>query len=91
MARANGGEGPIGDQSYLILWRANELAEHNHGYKVDSDYAPDLLVIGTDGGNELFAIRPNDGSFVAAPAIGMSADAVQTRGATLQEFWASFE
>lgn len=90
LASASGGEGPIGDESYLILWPATGLAERNRGYKVDPEYAPDLLLIGTDGGNEVFAIRAGDGSFVAAPLIGMSPDAVRTRGSTLQEFLASF-
>lgn len=90
LSQASGGEGPLGEESYLILWPANELAEYDRGYKVDPDYAPDLLLIGTDGGNEVFAIRAADGSFVAAPLIGMSADAVRPRGSNLSEFLASF-
>ena len=90
LTNASGGEGPIGEESYVILWPASELAEHNRGYKVDPEYAPDLLLIGTDGGNEVFAIRAGDGSFVSAPLIGMSPDAVDSRGATLQEFLNSF-
>jgi hypothetical protein len=87
---ASGGEGPLGKESYLVLWPAHELPEHNLGYKVDTDYASDLILIGTDGGNEVFAIRPPDGSFVAAPLIGMSQDAVQIKGSTLAEFLGSF-
>lgn len=90
LTSASGGEGPVGDESYVILWAATELADHNRGYKVDPDYAPDLLLIGTDGGNEVFAIRADDGSFVSAPLIGMSPDAVRARGKTLREFLASF-
>jgi hypothetical protein len=90
LRRASGGEGPLGDESYLILWSAAELAEHNKGYKVDPEYAPDLVLIGTDGGNEVFAIRPADGAFVAAPLIGMSPEAVRKRGSTMQEFVTSF-
>lgn len=90
LARASGGEGPVGDESYVILWPATELANHNQGYKVDPEYAPDLLLIGTDGGNEVFAIRAGDGAFVSAPLIGMNPDSVKPRGATLQEFLASF-
>lgn len=82
----NGGEGAVGEQSYLILWAAEELVEHNRGYKPDPHYAPDLTFIGTDGGNEVFAIRAGDGQYVAAPLIGMSEDAVKDLGATFTEF-----
>lgn len=88
--RTNGGEGPIGAQSYLILWRAEELVEHNRGYKPDARYAPDLAFIGTDGGNEVFAIRAGDGHYVAAPLIGMSPEAVKDCGATFADFVRSF-
>jgi len=90
LASANGGEGPVGDESYVVLWAATELAGHNRGYKVDPEYAPGLLLIGTDGGNEVFAVPAEDGSFVSAPLIGMSPDAIQTRSTTLGEFLASF-
>jgi len=87
---ANGGEGPIGDESYLILWPAEELVQHNEGYKADRDYAPDLVFIGTDGGNEVFAFRRADGAFVSAPLIGMAPERVHVRGAEFQEFLESF-
>lgn len=87
---ADGGEGPVGQESYVILWPVEDVVEHNRGYKPDPNYAPDLTFIGTDGGNEVFAIRSSDGHFVAAPLIGMSPEAVDDRGATLEEFLRSF-
>lgn len=90
LRRVNGGEGPIGAQSYLILWRAEELVEHNRGYRPDARYAPDLVFIGTDGGNEVFAIRAGDGHYVAAPLIGMSPEAVKDCGVTFTDFVRSF-
>lgn len=90
LAIASGGEGPIGEESYVVLWSATELAERNQGYKMDPEYAPGLLLIGSDGGNEVFALRASDGLFVSAPLIGMSPDAAQARGRTLQEFLTSF-
>ena len=74
----------------MILWAAAQLVEHNRGYKLDPEYASNLTLIGTDGGNEVFAIRTEDGAFISAPFIGMSADVVQARGTTLHEFLASF-
>jgi SMI1 / KNR4 family (SUKH-1) len=88
---ANGGEGPIGEESYLILWPVDELPQHNRSYKPDREYAADLVFIGTDGGNEVFAFRRIDGTFVSAPLIGMAPDEVQVRGATFQEFLESFK
>jgi len=90
LRQANGGEGPVGHESYLILWPVEEIVEHNRGYKPDPLYAPGLTFIGTDGGNEVFAIRAGDGHFVAAPLIGMNPDAVTDRGRTLGEFLRSF-
>src|SRR4051812_596928 len=63
----DGGEGPIGEMSYLSLWSSEALVERNRGYKFDEDYARDLTLIGTDGGNEVFAIRRSDGAYVSAP------------------------
>lgn len=86
LTTANGGEGPMGGQSYVILWPVEELVEHNRGYKPDPDYAPGLTLIGTDGGNEVFAVRSGDGHYVAAPLIGMSDGAIKDLGATFAEF-----
>lgn len=87
---ASGGEGPIGAESFLILWPVAELVERNRGYRVDPEYARDLLLIGTDGGNEVLAIRVGDGHYVSGPLIGMSPDSIEPKGATLQAFLASF-
>ena len=87
---ADGGEGPIGAESYLILWPAEELVRQNEGYKPDNAYAPDLVFIGTNGGNEVFAFRRIDGAFVSAPLIGMAPNEVQVRGSNFEEFLASF-
>lgn len=51
---------------------------------------PDLVFIGTDGGNEVFAIRAGDGHYVAATLIGMSPEAVKDCGVTFTDFVRSF-
>jgi hypothetical protein len=89
LERANGAEGSVGYESYVILWPAEELVQHNEGYKVD-DYAPELTFIGTDGGNEVFGFRQGDGAFVSAPLIGMAPEQIQFRGYTFRDFLASF-
>jgi hypothetical protein len=90
LGTANGGEGQLGRDSYLILWPVNELVLRNEEYKPDRDYGPDLVFIGTDGGNEVFAFRRSDGNFVSAPLIGMAEDEIRARGTDFQDLLESF-
>lgn len=53
MLKTNGGEGTIGKESYLRLWEIEELSESNEDYAI-SEFAPGLLIIGTDGGGTAF-------------------------------------
>jgi len=71
LERANGGERFIG-QRYAQLWRAEDLIEFNRGYKV-SEFAPNLFLIGSDGGGEAYAfdISTNDPTLFEVPFIGM--------------------
>lgn len=71
LGATNGGEGMIGE-TYLMLWRVEELAEMNTAYQVD-EYAPGLLLIGSDGGGEAFAFdtRTNPWPVVKVPFVGM--------------------
>jgi hypothetical protein len=50
----NGGEGSVGD-TYVILWRIEELIEMSKAYDV-AEYAPGLFLFGSDGGGE--AVTP---------------------------------
>src|ERR1700761_8290476 len=49
---SNGGAGFVGD-TYLHLWKAEELKPLNDGYQV-ARFAPALLLIGSDGGGEAY-------------------------------------
>ena len=51
---ANGGEGFIGEGSYLILWKLENIEKFNIAYEVH-EYAPGLILVGSDGGGEAFA------------------------------------
>jgi hypothetical protein len=68
----NGGEGSLGDNAYLALWRVEELAERNADCEMP-DRAPDLLLFGSDGGGEAFAFdtRSSPPTIVAIPFIGV--------------------
>jgi hypothetical protein len=69
----NGGEGFVGSGSYAALWRVEEICRFNKEYEV-SEYAPGLLLFGTNGGGECFGFdyRSPDRVIVQVPAIGMS-------------------
>jgi len=70
--RSNGGEGFIGQNAYVILWRLDELTEMNKAYQVN-EYAPGLFIFGSDGGGEAYAfdIRTSAMPIVSVPFVGM--------------------
>ncbi|MRX74026.1 hypothetical protein GJU40_18030 [Bacillus lacus] len=69
---SNGGEGAIG-QSYLVLWKIEDLIELNDAYGVE-EFAPGLLIIGSDGGDTAYCIdiRSDIKPFVQVPFIGLA-------------------
>jgi len=71
LRESNGGEGMIGE-NYVVLWKAEELAEMNKSYQV-AEYAPGLLFVGSDGGGEAFAFdtRTTPWPVVKVPFVGM--------------------
>jgi hypothetical protein len=72
LLQCNGGEGFMG-RHYLILWKAEKLAQFNQEYQVP-DYAPGLLMFGSSGGGEGFAFdtRMTPYPIVQVPFVGMS-------------------
>lgn len=71
LIKRNGGEGFIGN-SYVILFRVEELAQFNREYEVDK-YAPGLILFGSNGGGEGFAFdgRKSVMPIVQIPFVGM--------------------
>src|SRR3989344_6210233 len=71
LQQMNGGEGFIGN-SYVILWRVEELLEMNRAYQV-AVYAPGLFLFGSDSGGEAFAFdtRSKAKPIVVIPFVGM--------------------
>jgi hypothetical protein len=51
---SDGGVGIIGPAGYAMLWRVNDLLRSNREYEV-AEYAPGLLLFGSNGGGEGFA------------------------------------
>jgi hypothetical protein len=72
LQRMNGGEGFLGENAYVALWRVEELSDRNAGYEV-AEFAPGLFLFGSNGGGEAFAFDTRSGQFriVAVPFVGM--------------------
>jgi hypothetical protein len=72
MMISNGGEGFVGANSYLRLWKIEELLAMNDGYET-AIHLPDCLLFGTDGGDEAFAfdLRTSQTRIVQLPFLDM--------------------
>ena len=86
----DGAEGWVGD-SYVSLWPADEIVAHNKTLETH-DYAPGLLLFGTDGGGEAYAIDfASDGHVVSVPMVGLCRDLVIEVGANVLEWLADLQ
>jgi hypothetical protein len=87
----DGGEGFI-NETYVVIWRLEELAGFNEQHSV-AEYAPSLFLFGSDGAGEGFAfdVRSSPFSVVSVPFIGMSLKEAVPMGASfvnfLEKFW----
>jgi hypothetical protein len=83
----NGGEGFIGNDSYVILWAVEELESFNREYEVGS-CCPELLLIGSNGGGEAYAFdkRSTPWCVVQVPFIGMDYSLCEIIGSSFSEF-----
>ncbi len=90
LLQCNGGEGFIGPNAYLMLWRVEELLPSNAAYEV-SDLAPGLLIFGSDGGGEAHAFDTTAASWpvVTVPFVGMDRKLIQTTAASFDGFLAA--
>ncbi|WP_426303948.1 SMI1/KNR4 family protein [Acidovorax facilis] len=86
LKNTNGGEGFVGE-NYLILWTAEELAQFNNEYQV-KDYAPGLVLFGSDGGGEGYAFdtRTIPAPIVRVPFIGMDLAYIRPMADSFSEF-----
>jgi len=87
MKSANGVEGKIGENSYIAIWQIENLIQYNEGYAV-AEFAPGLLIFGSDGGDTAYAFDTRDNSMpiVAVPFIGMDIEEITFIGNTFIEF-----
>jgi hypothetical protein len=86
LKQANGGEGIVGPNAYLILFAVDELASLNKAYQVE-DYVPGLLIFGSDGGGEAFAFNTRNAMrVVRVPFVGMDTSTVEPLADTFTTF-----
>ena len=84
---ANGGEGFIGKNSYVIFWKLEELIELNKAYEV-SEYAPGIFLLGSDGGGEAYGFDMIKAHLpiVKMPFVGMTRDLVLVISSNFNDF-----
>jgi hypothetical protein len=86
LQQTDGGEGFVGN-AYVIFWRVGELQNMNKAYRV-AEYAPGLLLFGSDGGGEAFAFdtRTDAKPIVSVPFIGMELKSARVVASTFKAF-----
>jgi hypothetical protein len=90
MSRANGGEAEFG-QSWIVMWRVEDLAERNAGYGVQ-EFAPGFTFFGSNGAGEAYAWdwrATRQARYVVIPFITPEPDAAVPCGDSLEEFLAT--
>jgi hypothetical protein len=83
----DGVEGFVGREQYLLLWKAEQLEELNAAYQV-AEFAPGIVLVGTDGGDTGFGLDEKTGRYVSVPLIGLSREATRDAGGSFEEFLA---
>ena len=88
MSEHNGGEGPLGENNYGRFYKMEELQEVNDDYEVGK-WWPGHVVIGTDGGGELWAYNPDKKIYCQIDSCNTeddSGDTYTTISSSLEEF-----
>lgn len=80
----NGLEGETTD-SYLVLWSVEELVELNLAYNV-KEFISNVIIIGSDGGEDAFAYDTTNMTIIKFPFIGMGYIANEKLSDTLGDF-----
>jgi len=88
--QSNGGEGLV-DENYYILWEIENISRYNEEYEV-KEYAPDLLLFGSNGGGESYAFDRRSAGWpvVMVPFIGMSIEYAIVAAPIAENFFRKF-
>lgn len=85
MSLSNGYEGLIGN-SYVAIWKIEDLVGLNEGYAV-KEFAPHLIIFGSDGGGEAFAFDiTKEMQIVNTPFIGLGLEDEKVIAKVFDEF-----
>jgi hypothetical protein len=86
LLKSDGYEGLIG-QAYIALWNIDDIVKRNEGYAV-KEFAPHLVLFGSDGGDEAFAFDTSKSEFpiVITPFIGLGLEEENVIGNSFFEF-----
>ena len=82
----NGGEGPVGNESYLALFELEELLDYNDSLEHYS--SSEYTVFASDGGNTIFAFDKS-GEVLEFDLIGLGPDEAIRRTGGFIEFLAT--
>ena len=87
MREHNGCDGPVGREGNISIWRLEEVISATEGYDV-AEFAPGLLLFGSDGGNEAYAFDRQDPGWpiVSVPLVGLSRKEMKFVAPTFSEF-----
>ncbi|MER8753633.1 SMI1/KNR4 family protein [Mesorhizobium sp. M1050] len=91
LKKHNGGEGFVHD-SYIIFFKAEELANFNREYQVEK-YAPGILLFASNGGGEAYGFDTDDVEMpiVRIPFIFMERQSAETIARDLADLFARLE
>lgn len=78
------GEGMVGENSYLLLWKKSEIEELNDMYETH-EFLSDVMLIGSDGGDMAYGIDIN-GRYIEVPFIGMDDEEIKVIGNNFDDF-----
>lgn len=83
----NGGEGPIGDNGYVSLWKVEDIAPSNEEYG-SQEFTPGLVLFASDGGGTAYAFdtRQEPVRIVAVPFISIDLADVEPISQSFVEF-----
>ncbi len=86
LLKSNGYEGSIGE-SYVAIWNIEELITLNDAYEV-KEFAPHLILIGSDGGGEAYGFdtRSKEFPIINTQFIGMGMEDEIVLGHSFNEF-----
>ena len=90
LASADGGEGPIGDESYLILWPVEESSNTTRATRLTATTRPISYLSGRTAATRSSRSAEPTGPSSPPLWIGMAPEEVHLRGSNFQEFLESF-